>query len=245
MIYTIDYLPRFRESGHDGLVGLRGYMDYFQDIAAGQYHVLGKDNTFIRAQYGVAWVYSKYKLKIHSKTGFDHPLRISAWISRLDAVRSWQEMEIYRGEELICEGRLESCLIDLKDLSVARMPRIELPDGLTVERMTAAEGFARRMKLPEDAEYSYTHTVRYCELDNNRHMNNLHYVDLFMNAFDMDFYDRYFITDFEIHYVRQAYPLDELKVYRSGEDGDCRLFALNRDREIAAACLLRAEKNHS
>ena len=239
MIYEIDYLPRFRESGHDALIGLKGYMDYFQDIAAGQYHVLDKDNSTIHEKYGVAWVYSKYKLKIHSKTDFDHLLTIRAWISRLDAVRSWQEMEIKRGEELICEGRLESCLVDLKDLSIARLPRIELPDGLEVDRMTATESFTRRLKFPEDAQYRYTHTVRYSELDNNRHMNNLHYVDLFMNAFDIDFYDRFFVTDFEIHYVQQAYEHEELRVYCEQTEEDNRLFALKADDSIAAACILK------
>ena len=242
MIYTIDYLPRFRESDHDGLVGLRGYMDYFQDVAAGQYHVLNRDNCTIHEKYGAAWVYSKYRLKIYGKTDFDHPLCISAWISRLDAVRSWQEMEVKRGEELLCEGRLESCLIDLKDLSIARMSRIELPEGLVVDRMTATGSFERRMKFPDGAQYCYTHTVRYCELDNNRHMNNLHYVELFLNAFDLDFYDRYFVTDFELQFIRQAYPGDELDVYLTQEGEEYRLYALNRVKALVASCMMRVEE---
>ena len=238
MIYEIDYLPRFRDSGHDGLVGLKGYMNYFQDIAAGQYYQLGKGNNVIHEKYGVAWVYTKYRLKIYQKTDFDRSIRISAWISKLDAVRSWQEMRITRGEELLCEGRLESCLIDLMDLSVARIPRIELPDGLRVDRMTATDSFERRMKLSEDAAYVYTHTVRYCELDNNRHMNNLYYVDMFMNAFDMDFYDRHEITDFEIHYVHQAYYGEELEIRMTQVGEEYRLYALNRDKELVASCIM-------
>lgn len=241
MIYEIDYLPRFRESGHDGLVGLMGYMDYFQDIAAGQYHVLDKDNTTIHEKYGVAWVYSKYKLKIYEKTDFDHTLRIRTWISRLDAVRSWQEMEIKRGEELLCEGRLESCLVDLKDHSIARMPRIELPEGLAEDRMTSVGTFMRRVKFPESAAYRYTHTVHYSEIDNNRHMNNLHYVPLFMNAFDIDFYDRFFVTDFEIHYVQQAYYGEELRIFCEQEGEEYRLFALKADDTVAAACIIQAK----
>ena len=241
MIYEIDYLPRFRESGHDGLVGLKGYMDYFQDVAAGQYHVLDKDNTTIHEKYGVAWVYSKYKLKLYDKTDFDRPLKISAWISRLDAVRSWQEMEVRRGEELICEGRLESCLVDLKDLSVARMTRIELPEGLMLDRMTATEPFTRRLKCPEDAEYRYTFTVRYSDLDNNRHMNNLHYVELFMDAFDIAFFDRYFITGFEIHYIQQAYEGEELRVFCEQQGDEYRLFALKADGSVAAASILQVK----
>ena len=242
MIYEIDYLPRFRESGHDGLIGLKGYMDYFQDIAAGQYHVLDKDNSTIHEKYGVAWVYSKYRLKIYEKTGFDRSIHIAAWISRLDRVRSWQEMEIRRGGELLCEGRLESCLIDLADQSIAFIPRIELPDGLTVDRMTAAQSFTRKLAPDVGAAYRYTHTVRYCDLDNNRHMNNLHYVDMFMNAFDMDFYDRYFITDFEIHYLRQAYLGEELRIVRTDDGDSYHLAAVNSEGQYAAVCRIQVKE---
>ena len=246
MIYEIDYLPRFRESGHDGLIGLRGYMDYFQDIAAGQYHVLDKDNSTIHEKYGAAWVYSKYRLKIYGKTDFDHEIRISTWISRLDKVRSWQEMEIHRGEELLCEGRLESCLIDIGDLSIALIPRIELPDGLVVDRMTGTPSFTRKLGMDDEAALCYTHTVRYTQLDNNRHMNNLHYVDMFMDAFGMDFYDRCAVTDFEIHYLRQAYEGEALRITRSrdsaGDEGEAyRLAAVNATGQIVAVCRIMAE----
>ena len=238
MIYEIDHMPRFRESGHDGLVGLKGYMDYFQDIAAGQYHVLDKDNCTIHEKYQCAWVYSKYKLRIYKKTDFDSMLHISAWISRLDAVRSWQEMTVQRNGELLCEGRLESCIIDMNDLSIARIKRIELPDGLKVDRMTSVPAFSRGIKRSASARYRYTHTVRYSEIDNNRHMNNLHYVDMFMNAFDVDFYDRYFITDFELHFTAQAYWGDELDIYADSDEGEYRLFAVNKEGQIAACCII-------
>ena len=243
MIHEIDYLPRFRESGHDGLIALKGYMNYFQDIAAGQYHLLGKSNEIIHEKYGIAWVYSKYRLKIYQKTDFDHIIHIKSWISKLDSVRSWQEMDIKRGDELLCEGRLESCLIDLSDLSIARIERIELPDGLKLDDMTSVGGFSRRMRFSDDAEYRYTYTVRYCDLDNNRHMNNLHYIDMFMDAFDLDFYDRYFITDFEIHYVAQAYFGDELRIYREDNDGEYKLFALDKDNAVVSSCVIKVKDN--
>lgn len=238
MIYEIKYLPRFRESGHDGLVSLKGYMDYFQDIAAGQYHKLGKDNSFIHKKYGVAWLYSKYKLKIYDKADFDHELTIRAWISKLDNVRSWQEMEVKRGDELLCEGRLESCLVSLSDLAISRLSCIELPDGLLVDRMTGVGPFVRKLRFEDGCEKVFTHTVRYCELDNNRHMNNLHYVDMFMNAFDMDFYDRNVITGFEIHYLSQVYYGEKLDVYRAGGDGEYKLFAVKEDGTPAASAVI-------
>lgn len=236
--YEIEYLPRFRESDHEARIGLRAYLNYFQDIAAGHYHKMGKGNDTIHERYGAAWVYTKYHLKIYGKTDFDHLLRITSWISKLDQVRSWQEMEIKRGEELLCEGRLESCLINLSDLSIARTSAIELPDDLVSDERTSVGAFSRRFRMPEDVSECYTYRVRYCDIDNNRHMNNLHYLDMFMNAFELEFYDRCDIAEFEIHYINQAYYGEELRICCAQEGDTCRLFALNAAGNTVAACQL-------
>ena len=236
-MFEIDYLPRFRESDSDGLVSAKGYFYYFQDIAAGLYHEMGKGNNRIPGKYGVSWVYSKYKLKIYDKCDFDHLIHIACWVSRLDAIRSWQEMRITRGEDLLCEGRLESCVVEMQTKKIGKLSRIELPEDLEEGNLTV-EPFTRRLKPSENMEYRYTHTVAYTDLDLSRHMNNLHYVDMFMNAFDLDWYDRYFITDFEIHYLHQAYYGEELRILCDRDGEAYRLFALNKDGDIAAACII-------
>ena len=205
MSFSLEFLPRFRESEADGKVGVKGYVDYFQDIASGHFHLYGKGNDTLPYQYGVAWVYSKYKLKIYGKADFSENIRVTSWVSKCDPVRVWQEMEIRRGEQLLCEGRLESCLVNLKEAKLVKTPYIELPDNLVEERLTSVDRFSRRMKFSQDAQYRYTHTVRYTDLDNNRHMNNLHYVELFLNAFSPEFFDENVVTDFELQYISQAY----------------------------------------
>lgn len=238
-MFAIDYLPRFRESEADGLISTKGYFNYFQDIAAGLYHEMGRGNDKLPKRFGVSWVYSKYKLKIYRKTDFDHMIHIATWVSRLDAVRSWQEMRITRSDELLCEGRLESCVVDMQAKKIEKLSRIELPDDLAEGNMTPVGPFTRRLKPTDDAVHCYTHRIAYTDIDISRHMNNLHYIDMFMNAFDLSFYDRYFITDFEIHYLNQAYYGEELRIFREEHDHEFRLFAYNKDNAVAAACIIK------
>lgn len=243
MSFSLTFLPRFRESEADAKVGVKGYVNYFQDIASGYFHSIGKGNDTLPYQYGAAWVYSKYKLKILEKTDFSEDITLTSWVSKCDPVRVWQEMEIRRGEALLCEGRLESCLVNLKEKKLVKTPFIELPEDLVEERMTSVEHFSRRMKFSENAEYRYTYTVRYTDLDNNRHMNNLHYVELFLNAFDPAFFDGVFITDFELQYISQAYYGDELSVFLLYDGDTYTLYALNQDKDLIAACVMKSIHN--
>ena len=236
MSFSITFLPRFRESEADGKVGVKGYVDYFQDIASGHFHLYGKGNDTLPYQYGVAWVYSKYKLKIYQKTDFKSEISLTSWVSKLDRIRVWQEMEIKRGDELLCEGRLESCVVNLNEGKIVKTDYIELPAGLEEPRLTSVGRFSKRARFDDRAQLCYTHTVRYTDLDNNRHMNNLHYVELFLNAFSPEFFEKKFITDFELQYISQAYYGDELRVFLLSEEDSHTLYALNRKNELIASC---------
>lgn len=241
MIFTLDYRPRFRDSDADGLVSARGYLNYFQDVASGHFHSLKKGNDTLPERYGVAWVYSRYKLKIFSKADFSEVLRISSWVSRCDAARVWQEMEVKRGEELLCAGRLESCVVNLSENRICRTSEIELPADLVEDRFSSVEPFEKRRKKADEADFAYTYKVAYTDIDKSRHMNNLHYADMFLNAFTPAFFDSHIITDFEIQYIRQAYFGEELTVLKK-EDGDAMtLFAVNRDGALTASCVFRTK----
>lgn len=236
-MFEIDYNPRFRDSESDGLVSARGYFAYFQDIAAGLYSRMGKGNDKLPARYGVSWVYSKYKLKIYGKADYDHIIHIACWVSKLDSVRSWQEMRITCGGEVLCEGRLESCVVDLKAKKIEKISRIELPADLAEGNPTVGS-FERRLKPGDDLQYRCSHTVTYTDIDLSRHMNNLRYVEMFLNAFDLGFYDEHTITDFEIHYINQAYYGEELRVFGEQNGDEHRLYAFNKDDALVSACII-------
>ena len=236
-MFELDCYPRFSDSESDGLVGTRGYFANFQDAAAGLYNAMGKGNNRLPGKYGVSWVYSKYKLKIYCRVGFDSMIHIACWVSRLDAVRSWQEMRVTRGDEVLCEGRLESCVVDLKANRIGKLSRIELPDDLAEGELTVGP-FERRLKPSDAIEYRCTHKVSYTDIDLSRHMNNLRYVDMFMNAFDLGFYDSHIITDFEIHYINQAYYDEELRIFSEQNGDEYRLYAFNKDDVLVSACVI-------
>ncbi len=53
MIFQKEYMPQFREADPNGLVGVRGYLNYFQDVATHYMHNLGKGNDTLPEEYGI------------------------------------------------------------------------------------------------------------------------------------------------------------------------------------------------
>lgn len=88
MIFEKHYLPQFREADRDGCVGLKGYMNYFQDVATHYMHNLNKGNDTLPEEYGIVWMFTKYKMEVSRKVDFTGELTMETWIpeGKLSAV---------------------------------------------------------------------------------------------------------------------------------------------------------------
>ena len=61
----------------------------------------------------------------------------------------------------------------------------------------------------------YSKKVRYSDIDLNKHFNNVRYIELIQDSFDLDYYKDYKIKNFSINYVQEFVAGDEVNVYIS------------------------------
>lgn len=241
MIYTSDYLPQFRDAGENGLVGLRGYYNYFQDMITQYMHSIDKGNDTIPEKYGITWIVTRYRLNVYEEADYHLPLHMETWIEPGSTrARIHMGLTIYRDKEVYAEGRTECCLMDLNSRKLTGMDAIELPKDLAEERELHVAPFTRFSSDMDGFTYVFTQTVRYTDLDKTRHMTNLKYIDLLMNAFDSDFYRTHRVTNFEIRYETQCFEGEEIKVYVKQVGEQYFLYGIKKDGSIAVAGLMEA-----
>ena len=59
MPFAQTVMPQYRDADHDGLIGLKGCMRYFQDAHTWYMHSMNKGNDVLPEQYGAAWIYTR------------------------------------------------------------------------------------------------------------------------------------------------------------------------------------------
>ena len=245
MIFEKNYIPQFRDADRDGGVGLRGYMNYSQDMATHYMHNIQKGNDTLPEEYGIVWMYTKYKMHINCKVDFSGELNMKTWIpeGKLSAVVR-QNLLISRGGERCACGCVESCLYDISKKRLTRLKEIDFPVDIAESNLYAKgmefdmQGFQKLSADLEGMESVYTHRVRYTDLDKTGHMTNLKYVDLFLNAFDSKFYEAFQIEEFEIHFLDQCFEGDAIHVYKKIFDGRILLAAVHNSQiPCAVACI--------
>lgn len=241
-IYEVQVLPQFRDSDEDGLVGLRGYMNMFQDWATYHWHYLGFGNDTLLEEYGMAWVFTKYRMRVAGKAGFEAPLSVRTWNRlRKSPMRLHQDLEIAGPDGLLACGRLEMCLLDLQTGRLRRIDDLPIPADAYHDEAVDCGDFTRFRKAQEDAiewQAGHQHVVRYSDLDKTRHMNNLRYIPMLLDQFGSEFYETHRIAGLELHYQHQCYEGDVIQMLHREREGAVDLAGRNAAGEVVARGIL-------
>lgn len=231
MIFENNYLPQFRDADRDGNVGLRGYMNIFQDMATRYMYEIQKGNDILPEVYGIAWMYTKYRMHISRKADFTGNLNMKTWIpEEKSSAVIHQNLLISRNGEEYAKGCVESCLFHISKKRLVRLKEIDFPMNIAENIEFGMPGFQKLPVVLDGMEYVYTHQVRYTDLDKTGHMTNLKYVDLFLNVFDSKFFEEYRIGEFELHFLDQCFESERIHVYKKIFDGGISLLAVHEDK---------------
>ena len=229
------YTVRLQDCDDTACMGLKGYMYLFQESVATFMHLLDLDNETVRSRYGICWIFTKYRFRIYREAEYGKELVVFTWKEKekRDAL-CHMGFRVECGGEVYGEGRLQCCLMDINTGELRRMSAIGYPPEEADDIKADVPPFTRSFPPAEELSEDYTRNVRYTDLDNNHHMNNLKYTEMFINAADAEFYGKNRIAEFEIRYLSQCFEKERVHVL-SGPDGDTLYLAAVHEDGTAAA----------
>lgn len=235
MLFHQTVYPQFRDADHDGLIGLRGCMRYFQDGHTYFMHAIQKGNDVIPEQYGAAWIYTQYHVKIKRKTGYDGPFLLKQWIQPYRRpLLLTLDSTLEQNGEIVAYGKIETCVFDLNRQLPRRLGSIDFPDGIAEEIENDIPDFLGLEKSADEMVECYQKTVRVSDLDKSRHMNNLRYIEMFQDSYDGDFWSKKEPHQMELRFLSQCKEGETLSVRSRVDDIGIHFVALHQDGTIAS-----------
>ena len=240
MPFEQTFRPQYRDADADGLIGLRGCMHYFQDIHTWFMHSIGKGNDVLPEQYGAAWVYTRYHVSLRRKLDYTDTVLATAWMEPYrQPVLLNIDCVLRQHGEIVATGKLEKCLFSLTRQRPLRLSAIDFPEGIPEESeaANAIPDFIRLEKTAEGMAERYRRAVRVSDLDKSRHMTNLRYIDMYLDAYDAAFWRAFDPREMEITFLSQCREGEELTVLSREEEAAVRLAAVHGDGSLASVAL--------
>lgn len=171
---------------------------------------------------GLAWVLSRVTIEMASWPKVGDTYTITTWVEDFNRLVSERVFEITATDGSVY-GRVRStwAAIDIErrvagDLSAFDVEQFiaRNKDKLPVDR--------QRKMLPVDHAQATLHsyTFKWCDLDFNRHVNTVRYVEHILNMLPREAYETAMIQRFEIAFAAECLYGDTVEILCSGYPGD-------------------------
>ena len=206
--YEIDFRKKLR---------LAALLNLFQELANQNAERLGFGFEKLMAER-CFWALSRLRVEVEALPHWTDKVVIKTWprgVEGLFARRDWL-LETADGQVM---ARCTSAWL-LVDLDRRRPLRIaqRLPGFEFANDHRAIDHELPRLEPSAQGEQVWQHTVRYADLDQNRHVNNVRYVDWMMNAFGIEEHEQHEVKSFEINIHAEAQEGDEVQVTREKQE---------------------------
>lgn len=168
------------------------------------------------------WVLSRMAIEMLEYPKNDTVLVIKTWIvtvNRLFTERHFALGDI-EGKE-IGFGRSLWASIDLETRKPTNLLELSgLPDYIYTEKECPIEGMTKIPLLKDNFEKACDFTVKYSDVDINRHLNSMKYIEHFVDVFDIEMFREKEIRRMEINYVSEGKYGTLLDIMKREEEKD-------------------------
>lgn len=167
-----------------------------------------------------AWVLSRMAIEINEYPKNDTVLTINTWV--YDVNRLFTERHFSFEDETGKEIGYAKTIWASIDLDTRRPTNVsEMEDLISYvhkEKDCPIEGMKKIPALKDNFTKAVTFTVKYSDIDINKHLNSMKYIEHFVDVFDIEMYEVKEIRRFEINYINEGHYGTELDILKREEE---------------------------
>ncbi len=207
-VYQQQFRVRSYEVGPGGKIKLSALLDYMQESASEHASRLGVSVAELMAR-NLTWVLSRYHIKILRYPAWGETVFINTWPSAKVNLFALREFEILNShQEKIGLASSSWLLLDLKTKQPVR-PEDHLPRYPHRQDRAIQDAFEA---LPEITrpEMELPFRVRRADLDVNRHVNHVRFIEWALEPVPSDIWRRYEPAELEIAFRAEAFYGDQI-----------------------------------
>ncbi len=236
MIFRHEFTVNSHACDHNGIVRPTPVMTYFQEAVNRQVETYGPRDMEMRAE-GRTFLLSRISINFHAPLYAYEDLAAETWAADCSRGFSFYRYHrILRGDTPLCDATTVWAYIDIPTRRPLRTTEYH-PNFTTAPLPEGA--MPVRMSLPKTEEMAPVgkYTVRYADVDRNRHMNNTVYADMLCGFLDLDGRR---LSHLSLNYYHEA-PLGThlTAYYAAAEDGAHLFRTLREDGQTNVEAVIR------
>ncbi len=193
---------------------LSSILDFSQEISGNHADILGSGyDDFIKNN--LIWIVARNHIKFIKPISYMHNLKVITQPLSQRFVEYPREVLIYdENNELLCVIKTVWMVLNNKTFSVETPYIYQNIDFNNINFYDDSRLRKLAQINKDNLKFERTIIVTYSMLDHNGHMNNTHYLDLYLDVFKKE----NDIDSIQIEYVKQAFLNDNISIYSFRDD---------------------------
>lgn len=229
--YCFDSFVDIHDVDLNGVARASALMRYFQSAAQMQLGEQGMTYDELKRRHRV-FVLSQFRMEAYAPLYAYEAIRTQTYPCESRGFSFPRCYRLFRGEELIAEAVSVWALLDTEAGGLVRVSDFSLP----VAHGTPIELTSDRIVLPSGMREVGSARVRYADVDQNAHLNNTRYPDLYADFLPMEGKR---IRSLSIRYPKEAPMGQMLRVERGTDGGEWFFRTLREDGAVNSEAKLR------
>ena len=224
-IFEETYITSFTQTGVNKVLTNKSFLSLMENIAGA--HSAYANFTFKDlAKDDLSWVILSWKLKVLKRPKADKKITIQTWgrfHNRLYVIRDFKVID--ENGEICAIASSKWCLVNTKIRKIAKMPSNieEIYHGFRDESVFEEENINDAIGNFIDSNMvpisSDTYKIRRFDIDINRHVHNLNYINFAYEVLPLDVFMGEELNNLEILYKKEIKYGDTIKSFLYYENG--------------------------
>ena len=203
MIYKENFKIGLKDIGKNNTIKNRAILEILENIAAYQSETVnyGANETETNR---TAWILLDWNLQVLKRPKYGQTLTVNTWGRDVKKFFTFRDFEIYDEEQKLCAiATSKWALIDIDNRKMVRLTDEIMNRYEPEEKTVFSEEKLGKLEIPTEFSSSIDYKVIRKDIDVNKHMHNLYYLDLAYEAMPEEVYEKRPFDNVRITYKKE------------------------------------------
>lgn len=231
MIYKGKFKLGLKDIGKDNKIKNRSILEFLENIGAYHSDEVGYGVNEI-PKTNVSWILLDWQLNVINRPVYGQTIEVHTWGRGMNKFFTFRDYEIYDENNNLCAiATSKWALIDVRTGKLARLTEKTINKYNPEEKSVFSEEMGK-IEMPKEfiAELEYIVTRK--DIDINKHMHNLYYLDLAYEVLPENVYEQRPFNNIRINYKKEIKLGDTVKCYYTKKQNEHIIVIKNKDSDV-------------
>lgn len=233
----------FRDVGKSNKITNRALLGFLEDTAGMHSNQAGYGLNTIE-KTGFTWVLLNWKVNFFKRPLYGESVLVKTWARDYTKLYTYRDFEVYNNTgEKIAIATTKWVLMDAKTMSLTKIPEdLILKYRPENKKVFGNDPEPNKLMAPDEVISASDYIVQRKDIDINRHVHNVSYLDIAYEVLPEDVYENISFNNFEVMYKKETKLGETVKCFYSKIENSHYIVMKTED-ERFIHCIIKLDEN--